>query len=154
MSQQVGVVGALAESPGGLTVPQLVGLLGKSDSQVRRELSALVAMGAVATLKDDPIGPGRPALRFRFAPPTSGWPEIVRMLLATLGRHDWVDQDVLLQIARERGAEMATGEFPHGVVDVMARLGFAPRDCYGSLTRIAGILQDISPPAGDRGSGG
>jgi predicted ArsR family transcriptional regulator len=127
MAEQEGIFDALASNADGLTVSELVGLLGASDSQVRRKLSALVAAGAVTTLKDDPAGPGRPTLRFRLSPTTSGWPELVRILVAVVGtsaKHE----AALLAHARQRGAEMASGEFPHGVVETMARLGFAPRD--------------------------
>jgi predicted ArsR family transcriptional regulator len=128
MSERVAVVDALANNSDGLTVSQLVGLLGASDSQVRRTLSALVAVGAVMTLKDDPTGPGRPTLRFRLAQSTSGWPEIVQMLIALVERSDAVGQSTILEVARERGAAMAAGEFPDVVIEVMARLGFGPRD--------------------------
>jgi predicted ArsR family transcriptional regulator len=127
MAKQEGIFDALASNAEGLTVSELVGLLGASDSQVRRKLSALVAAGAVTTLKDDPAGPGRPTLRFRLAPTTSGWPELVRILVGVVG----TSQDheaAMLTLARQRGADMASGAFPHGVVDTMARLGFAPRD--------------------------
>lgn len=127
MTEQEGIFDALASSADGLTVSELVGLLGASDSQVRRRLSALVAAGAVTTLKDDPAGPGRPTLRFRLSPTTSGWPELVRILVAVVAG-DSEHEQALLDLARERGANMATGEFPHGVVDTMAQLGFAPRD--------------------------
>ena len=127
MAEQEGIFDALASNADGLTVSELVGLLGASDSQVRRKLSALVAAGAVTTLKDDPAGPGRPTLRFRLAPTTSGWPELVRILVAVVGT-DTEHERLMLAIARARGAAMASGGFPHGVVDTMARLGFAPRD--------------------------
>jgi len=127
MVEQEGIFDALASNADGLTVSELVGLLGASDSQVRRRLSALVAAGAVTTLKDDPAGPGRPTLRFRLSPTTSGWPELVRILVAVVAT-DTAHQSAMLALARRRGAEMASGEFPHGVVDTMARLGFAPRD--------------------------
>jgi len=127
MAEQEGIFDALASNADGLTVSELVGLLGASDSQVRRKLSALVAAGAVTTLKDDPAGPGRPTLRFRLSPTTSGWPELVRILVAVVGTG--TDREAaMLAVARQRGAQMASGEFPHGVVDTMARLGFAPRD--------------------------
>ncbi len=128
MSERVAIVDALADNSGGLTVAQLVGLLGASDSQVRRTLSALTAAGAVTTLKDGPSGPGRPTLRFRLAQSTSGWPEIVQMLIVLLGRIDSVDERTVLEVGRTRGAAMAVGDFPDGVVEVMARLGFGPRD--------------------------
>jgi predicted ArsR family transcriptional regulator len=127
MTEQEGIFDALASNADGLTVSELVGLLGASDSQVRRKLSALVAAGAVTTLKDDPAGPGRPTLRFRLAPTTSAWPDLVRILVAIVGGNRDHEQ-VLLGLARSRGADMVSGEFPHGVVDTMARLGFAPRD--------------------------
>jgi len=127
MTEQEGIFDALASNADGLTVSELVGLLGASDSQVRRKLSALVAAGAVTTLKDDPAGPGRPTLRFRLAATTSGWPELVRILLAVVAG-DEANEQAMLSLARQRGADMAVGEFPHGVVEAMARLGFAPRD--------------------------
>lgn len=127
MVEQEGIFDALASNADGLTVSELVGLIGASDSQVRRRLSALVAAGAVTTLKDDPAGPGRPTLRFRLSPTTSGWPELVRILVAAVGGS--ADREAaMLALARARGAEMASGEFPHGIIDAMARLGFAPRD--------------------------
>lgn len=127
MTEQEGIFDALASNADGLTVSELVGLLGASDSQVRRELSTLVAAGAVTTLKDDPAGPGRPTLRFRLAPTTSAWPDLVRILVAMVGGSRDHEQ-ALLGLARDRGANMVSGEFPHGVIDIMARLGFAPRD--------------------------
>ena len=119
---------ALAKSSDGLTVAELVGLLRASDSQVRRQLSALVAAGAVATLKDDPAGPGRPTLRFRLASVTTGWPEIVRMLVGVLAQLGASDDHAVLQVGRRHGAAMAAGELADGIVDVMASLGFSPRD--------------------------
>jgi predicted ArsR family transcriptional regulator len=103
MSERAAIVDVLASNSEGLTVSELVGLLGASDSQVRRTLSALMAAGAVTTLKDGPAGPGRPTLRFRLAQSTGGWPEVVQMLIAVL-------------------------ELPDGVIEGMARLGFGPRD--------------------------
>jgi predicted ArsR family transcriptional regulator len=127
MSEQEGIFDALASNADGLTVSELVGLLGASDSQVRRKLSALVAAGAVTTLKDDPAGPGRPTLRFRLAPMTSGWPELVRILVAVVGRNE--EQEVaLMELARERGQAIGEGDFPDSIIDAMARLGFSPRD--------------------------
>jgi len=118
----------LANSMNGLTVAELVGLLRTPDTRVRRELSTLVATGAVAAIKDDPTGPGRPRLRFRLAPKATAWPEVVQLLLSALGRHEPVDDSVLREIAYERGAAMAAGEFPRGVVDAMALMGFAPHE--------------------------
>lgn len=128
MVARVGIVDALANNTDGLTVSQLVALLGASDSQVRRSLSGLVAAGAVTTLKDEPTGPGRPTLRFRLAPTSNAWPELARMLVAMMARIERNVPTDPLAVARRRGAEMANGEFPHGVVDVMAGLGFSPRD--------------------------
>ena len=127
MSEQEGIFDALASNADGLTVSQLVGLLGASDSQVRRKLSELVAAGAVTTLKDDPAGPGRPTLRFRLAPTTSAWPELVRMLVAVVGNSQ-EHELVLMELARERGAEIGDGQFPDRVIEAMAALGFSPRD--------------------------
>jgi predicted ArsR family transcriptional regulator len=127
MTERDGIFDALAGNAEGLSVSELVGLLGASDSQVRRKLSALVAAGAVTTLKDDPAGPGRPTLRFRLAPMTSGWPELVRILVAVVGtNHEHELQ--LMELARERGASIGDGEFPNGIIDAMASLGFSPRD--------------------------
>jgi predicted ArsR family transcriptional regulator len=128
MSERVAIVGALADNVEGLTVSELVGLLGASDSQVRRTLSALMAAGAVTTLKDDPAGPGRPTLRFRLAQSTGGWPEVVQMLIGMLERIDAVDERTVREAGRAHGAAMALGEFPDGVIEGMARLGFGPRD--------------------------
>jgi len=127
MTDREGIFDALASNADGLTVSELVGLLGASDSHVRRKLSALVAAGAVTTLKDDPAGPGRPTLRFRLAVTTSGWPDLVRILVAIVGGDD-AHERTMLDLARDRGGDMVSGEFPHGVVDAMARLGFSPRD--------------------------
>lgn len=127
VTEQEGIFDALASSADGLTVSELVGLLGASDSQVRRRLSALVAAGAVTTLKDDPAGPGRPTLRFRLSPTTSGWPELVRILVTVVAGNGDQEQ-AMLALARERGADLATGEFPSGIVETMGQLGFAPRD--------------------------
>jgi predicted ArsR family transcriptional regulator len=128
VGERVAIIDALANSSRGLTVSQLVGLLGASDSQVRRLLSGLAAAGAVSTLKDDPTGPGRPTLRFRLAPPSGGWPELVQMLVVLVTRIAEIDSDDIAVVGRERGAALARGEFPDGVVEVQARLGFAPRD--------------------------
>lgn len=127
MTEQEGIFDALASNADGLTVSELVGLLGASDSQVRRKLSALVAAGAVTTLKDDPAGPGRPTLRFRLAPTTSAWPELVRILVAVVGNSE-EHELALIELARERGATIGDGEFPDRVIEAMAGLGFSPRD--------------------------
>jgi predicted ArsR family transcriptional regulator len=127
MSEQEGIFDALASNADGLTVSQLVGLLGASDSQVRRKLSALVAAGAVTTLKDDPAGPGRPTLRFRLAPTTSAWPELVRLLVAVVGNNQ-EHELALMDLARDRGAEIGEGQFPDRIIEAMAGLGFSPRD--------------------------
>ncbi len=127
MPERQGIFDALASNADGLTVSQLVGLLGASDSQVRRKLSTLVAAGAVTTLKDEPAGPGRPTLRFRLAPTTSAWPELVRILVAVVG--DSREHEIeLVELARERGVQIGAGEFPDRVFEAMAGFGFSPRD--------------------------
>ena len=127
MSERAAIVDVLASNTEGLTVSELVGLLGASDSQVRRTLSALMAAGAVTTLKDGPAGPGRPTLRFRLAQSTGGWPEVVQMLIAVLELPERHGRTVR-EAGRAHGAAMALGEFPDGVIEGMARLGFGPRD--------------------------
>jgi len=135
VNERVAILDALTRHEEGLSVSQLVGVLGASDSQIRRGLSVLVAAGAVATVKDDPSGPGRPTLRFRLAGRASGWPELVEMLLALLGRVESVNELMTLEVGREHGAAMAAGAPPDAIDAEMARLGFAPRDISSSRDR-------------------
>jgi len=128
MTERLSIFEALGNSPAGLTVSELVGVVGASDSQIRRNLSALVAAGSVTTAKQRRATPGRPSLTFRLSQSGSGWPDIVRMLIGALHGVDSFDQSILLSAGRKHGAAIAAGEFPEGIVDAMAAFGFAPRD--------------------------
>lgn len=128
MDDRAEILEVLASHSGGLTITQLVGMLGTSAASVRRQVSALVAAGSVATLRDEPAGPGRPALRFRLSSPARGWPCPIRALLSSIGPDGALEEGALMAIARATGASMVGDGVPGDVIDIMAQLGFAPRD--------------------------
>jgi len=128
MADRDHILRALSASETGLTVAELVGLVGTSDSQVRRGLLGLVAAGTVATFKDVPEGPGRPSLRFRVAPRDASWPGLVRALLTAIWDEESAPIAARERVAKACGVTMATGQPRDALFDLMAGLGFAPRD--------------------------
>ncbi|MCU0307886.1 MAG: hypothetical protein MUE51_09010, partial [Thermoleophilia bacterium] len=110
---------------------------------VRQHLQTMAAVGLVQTSRDAPSGRGRPSNRFRLvdpdAPQRAAHEELVTMLMGIVARAGLGEEQVRA-IGRERGAADPSGVVdPHrAVADVLARLGFAPREVSGAADRRAG----------------
>jgi predicted ArsR family transcriptional regulator len=122
------VVDALTDNPHGLSVTELVGLIGSSDSQVRRTLMALTAAGAMMTVRDAPSRSGRPPQRFRLAQSPTGWPALNQMLVALQARMGPAEPSIVREVGREYGAALTSRDSANNVIKTMADFGFSPRD--------------------------
>ncbi len=127
-SRRVDIVQALARVPEGLSVSELLGRLGGSDAGMRRDLEALCATGVVASLRDEPTGPGRPRIRFQLARTTGGWQEIVSLLVGLLGASESLGDDAIREFGRDRARRMLESGDREALSAFMARLGFSPQD--------------------------
>lgn len=128
MSDTAEILRALAASDSGLTVTELVGVIGASDTKIRRGLTGLVAAGTVASSKDAPLGPGRPSLRFRPASRAGDWPVLVRNLLVAVWDEPGIPAELRAQMAAACGARISEDKSVQELMDAMAGLGFEPSD--------------------------
>jgi predicted ArsR family transcriptional regulator len=108
------VVDAWPNNADGVSVAQLGGIPGDSDSHVRRQLTALSAAGCGSVNRDEPKGPGRPTLGFRLASARHGWGEIAGMMTALLGGTDGIDPEAFAGMGRDRGRELVDPDVPVG----------------------------------------
>ena len=125
--QPDGVVDVLARNPNGLTITEMVGMVGESDTQIRRALAQLAAAGAVASRKDPPVGRGRPTMRFRLVPTTNAWARVALALLDVVATQG-IDEGVIRAAAQTQGAALLAATSANDVFGAMGALGFAPRD--------------------------
>lgn len=121
---------ALAQQPGGLGVAEIAARVGLGRSAVREHLQALSDAGVVATGRDEPAGRGRPRFRYRLSDEGAPWvavhQELVRGLVGSIVRSG-ADTADLEAFGRRQGGFFATGAGAAGIVEALARLGFAPR---------------------------
>ncbi len=122
-----GVVDVLARHPDGLTITEMVGMVGESDTQIRRALAQLAAAGAVASRKDPPVGRGRPTMRFRLVPTTNTWARFALVLLDVVATQN-IDEATVRSAAQRQGAALLAATSARDVFGAMGELGFAPRD--------------------------
>lgn len=135
--QRDGVVDVLARHPAGLTITEMVGMVGESDTQIRRALAQLAAAGAVAARKDPPQGRGRPTMRFRLVPTTDTWARFALALIEVVARQQIPAEDVAAA-ARAQAPELMAATAADDAFGVMAQLGFAPRDVTSPTDQKAG----------------
>ena len=121
----------LAQYAPGLGVADIAGRVGLHPNAVRQHLRRLAEAGVVCSEREAPRGPGRPRLRYRLvhlrAPRIAAHQELVRLLIAYIVRSGADTEDVET-FGRLQGGYFATGEGTAGIVESIARLGFAPRD--------------------------
>lgn len=121
----------LAQHAPGLGVADIAGRVGLHPNAVRQHLRRLAEAGVICTEREAPRGPGRPRLRYRLvdlrAPRIAAHQELVRLLIAYIVRSGVNTEDVEA-FGRLQGGYFATGEGTAGIVESIARLGFAPRD--------------------------
>jgi predicted ArsR family transcriptional regulator len=122
-----GVVDVLARHPNGLTITEMVGMVGESDTQIRRALAQLAAAGAVASRKDPPVGRGRPTMRFRLVPTTNTWARVALVLLDVIAT-EGIDEATIRTAAQTQGAALLAATSAKDLFGAMGELGFAPRD--------------------------
>jgi predicted ArsR family transcriptional regulator len=135
--QKDGVVDVLARHPAGLTITEMVGMVGESDTQIRRALAQLAAAGAVAARKDPPQGRGRPTMRFRLVPTTDTWARFALTLVEVIARQQIPAEDIAAA-ARNQAPELMVATAADDAFGVMGQLGFAPRDVTSPTDQKAG----------------
>lgn len=128
----------LAEHPDGMTIPELRGALGASDSGLRRTLDALAAAGVVEAGARPPVGPGRPSALYRLAPSGGDGEELLAVVIGLVASAGTLDESAIRRLGRDQGRRLARAGDADAVVTPMARMGFAPQDVSRAAARKAG----------------
>lgn len=145
---RLAIIDALAERP--RLIAELTDITGLHRNTVRAHLERLQAAGLVQTERRDPIGPGRPAIRYRLhdelAPSGTEQRLLIQALVAMVARaYDDGAEELAtaegVRIGRELGTQfpVATAEEAiRQVTTILRRLAFSPElTSNGSVSRIA-----------------
>ena len=134
-----------------MSLLRLAKTVGQHPNTLRGHLDALRARGLVRRQRAEPVGRGRPAWLYEPAGAAGGggrgaveYASLAAALAAGIERHTTAPHEEGVEVGLEWGRELATsllgpasgGTDPQEtVIDVLARLGFAPR-ARGSTVRL------------------
>jgi predicted ArsR family transcriptional regulator len=139
------VAEALCARPSGATAFQLAEAVGLHHNAVRQHLEVLARAGLVTSAREQVPGRrGRPSIRYRLVAPgglaEAGHGELVRLLLRIVRRAGASEQE-MEDLGREEGRLLAgAGSGGEGLVEALARLGFAPEDVTAAADRGRGDM--------------
>ena len=135
-----------AAQPEGLTAHEIAGVVGLHHNVVREHLAVLARAGVVSSGRGALSGRrGRPSIRHRLTDVDSlgagGHRELVRLLMM-LVRRAGMDPDDAEAVGREEGRLLGRpGGGADEIVDVLARLGFAPEERTARTGRRNGEME-------------
>jgi predicted ArsR family transcriptional regulator len=136
----------LEASPRGATATALAEALGVHPNAVRKQLRALSAEGAIAAEREAPGRRGRPAVRYRASGAGRDAAAVRRLaaMLVELVAEIGADEAEIERFGRRQAAALAASRDGRtALLDLLADLGFAPRETTSAAAARRGGLRVV-----------